>query len=766
MFDIGFLYGIVASVAMILIILIYTRAKATKYKELIDKEFCKILLFFSAFCFVDMVWGLLTSSAIQNSRLSYVVFTYGFHLFSAFSAFMWAGYAIYYIKAEGTLKTVLNIFRYTFISIQITVLASNIWTGLFFAIDENSVYKPYKLRNFMFFLQFAYYFILILYSLYMLLKSKKQQKPVIVYLKTAVFSSVPFFFGIGQMHLPDAPMYSLGFMVSAFLIYSFNITDQREQYAKRILREENSKLSSILSGVSGDYHGLYYVDMETNKFEIYNKHENDDSIDILYGFDFFVERENAIASDIHPDDRRLVLKMLDKNHIKKELENKRSFNFNYRIKVGDDYRYYMTKIIKPAEELGEHVIIGVFDDDERVREEIEKQNEIKEAMKAAETANKAKTEFLFNMSHDIRTPMNAILGFTEMAQKHLDEKQYLEECLSKVKLSGEHLLSLINDVLDMSRIESGKVKMNLASESVIKLCDKVICVSEELFTSKSIAFTHEYVDITNKFIECDSLYLGQILFNIFSNASKYTNEGGKVDFKVKQTNINGDKVFYSFEITDNGIGMSPEFLPKVFNEFEREKNTTASNIQGTGLGMSIVKKLLDLMDGKIEIQSEKDKGTKVIISIPFAIGKEVYEKNDDLTLLSSYSSLKGKHILLVDDNALNREIAVDMLSDLGLEVDEAGDGVEAVKLVKENISKYDYILMDVQMPLMNGYDATKAIRALDLEGCDTIPIIAMTANAFEEDKKNAFEAGMNSHLGKPVNVEELSNVLLNYVNKK
>ena len=182
--------------------------------------------------------------------------------------------------------------------------------------------------------------------------------------------------------------------------------------------------------------------------------------------------------------------------------------------------------------------------------------------------------------------------------------------------------------------------------------------------------------------------------------------------------------------------------------------------------MSIVKKLLDLMDGKIEIQSEKDKGTKVIISIPFAIGKEVYEKNEDLTLLSSYQSLNGKHILLVDDNALNREIAVDMLSDLGLEVDEAGDGVEAVKLVKENISKYDYILMDVQMPLMNGYDATKAIRALDLEGCDTIPIIAMTANAFEEDKKNAFEAGMNSHLAKPVNVEELSNVLLNYINKK
>lgn len=384
--------------------------------------------------------------------------------------------------------------------------------------------------------------------------------------------------------------------------------------------------------------------------------------------------------------------------------------------------------------------------------------------KQAQAANKSKTNFLFNMSHDIRTPMNAIIGFTALAQS-TDNLEKIHDYLHKVTVSSKHLLSLINDVLEMSRIESGKLQLNETPCSVRGIFSDLYMIMQEQVHSKKQTLEIITKNIKTEAVYADKLRCEQVLVNLVSNAVKYTPEGGHIIVSIEELPA-GDTEHATFEVhvIDNGIGMSPKFVEKIFQPFEREYNSTVSHVQGTGLGMTITKSIIDLAQGTINVASTPGKGTDITIKLtqPVYKGKLSSDKADNLSTALQENVFQGKHILVVEDNKLNREIAVTLLQQAGFITDEAEDGTQAVeKVAHAQAPYYDVILMDIQMPVMDGYTATKEIRALDNPSLANIPIIAVSANAFEEDKQASLQAGMNGHIAKPINIQELFSVLEN-----
>ena len=368
------------------------------------------------------------------------------------------------------------------------------------------------------------------------------------------------------------------------------------------------------------------------------------------------------------------------------------------------------------------------------------------------------------MSHDIRTPMNAITGFTAMAKKRLDDTEKIEDYLNKLETTGTQLLSLINQVLEMSRIESGKIILTDQKADVLERAAILRTLYSEQAETSGLRFTVTTQNILHNHVITDADRMKQITTNIIGNALKYTPEGGSVDYIIEEKPC--DRPGYSnyvFTVRDTGIGMSPEFVEHIFDEFSRENTSTVSKIQGTWLGMSIVKQLTDLMGGTIDIQSEKGHGTTISVTVPMkwdTEGKTV-SKND---CIKNAVHLDGMKILLVEDNEMNREIAEEILSENGVIVETAEDGDIAVDMDKKAIpGQYDLVLMDVQMPRMNGYEASRAIRKLDNPENSSIPIVAMTANAFEEDRQNALAAGMNAHLAKPIDIDKLVNTLVRFM---
>lgn len=391
----------------------------------------------------------------------------------------------------------------------------------------------------------------------------------------------------------------------------------------------------------------------------------------------------------------------------------------------------------------------------------EKNTQLNIAIEQANQASRAKSVFLNNMSHDIRTPMNAIIGFTELATKHLNNQDQARGYLEKISTSSQHLLSLINDVLDMSRIESGKIHLEEQSVHLPELIHNLQTITQANIESKKLTFNIQTMDITNEYIITDPLRLNQILLNILSNAIKYTPEGGAITMCIIQKkNTNKEYAEYAFAIKDTGIGMSEDFQKHIFEEFSREETSTVNQIQGTGLGMSITKSIVDMMGGTIQVSSTLGKGSEFIIHLPFKISEEKQENRNESNLQKNNLDFKGKKILLVEDNELNQEIAYTLLKERGFIVTVASDGIKAVECISQmNEGQYDLVLMDIQMPTMNGYEATQKIRELkDLKKA-SIPIIAMTANAFDEDRQKALDAGMNAHIAKPVNIDELEKAL-------
>ena len=394
------------------------------------------------------------------------------------------------------------------------------------------------------------------------------------------------------------------------------------------------------------------------------------------------------------------------------------------------------------------------------------EKELEKAVLEAKNANEAKTRFLFNMSHDIRTPMNAIIGFSELLEKHIDEKDKAIDYLGKIKSSSNFLLSLINYVLEMARIESGKLALKKEVGCVTELIESLTDVFEPGVKKKFITYSCE-TDIQHKYVIGDETKVREIFINIIGNSVKYTPEGGKISVSVKEEPFEKENyIAYRIIVEDNGIGMSKEYLPHIFEEFSREHTSTESKVTGTGLGLPIVKSLIDMMGGTIEVESQLGCGTNMNVVLPFELASEkqiLEEKQKEKEKISD--SILGKRVLLAEDNELNAEIAMTVLKENGLKAERAANGKQCMEMLKKMPEDYyDMILMDIQMPEMDGYEATKRIRNLDDARAD-IPIVAMTANVFEEDRQKALESGMNAHVSKPVDMNMLFKVMAQILKK-
>ena len=390
-----------------------------------------------------------------------------------------------------------------------------------------------------------------------------------------------------------------------------------------------------------------------------------------------------------------------------------------------------------------------------------------DALKVAESASKAKSTFLSNMSHDIRTPMNAIIGFATLALDDIRDGKKVQDYLSKILSSSKHLLGLINDILDMSRIESGKVVLEEQETDLVTTLQELQSIMEGQAKERKLKLHVDYSNLRDRHVYCDKTRLNQVMFNLLANAVKFTSEGGSIWLTMSQlepTYEVEDRAIYEIRVKDTGIGMDKAFIKHIFEPFERERTSTVSKIQGTGLGMAITKNIVDMMGGTIEVESQKGVGTEFIIRLELRLQAEAGAANEEGAKQHSHAEgvaeFAGKRLLLAEDNELNREIACMLLSKYGFVIDTAENGQEAVDLVAASAPDYyDLVLMDIQMPVMDGHEATRRIRNLKDKELAKVPVVAMTANAFDEDRKAAKECGMNGFISKPINMQEVVQAL-------
>ena len=446
------------------------------------------------------------------------------------------------------------------------------------------------------------------------------------------------------------------------------------------------------------------------------------------------------------------------------LHNKESMSSEFKKKDGS---WFLSMVVPQSYDKNGNVTSVLFANrdvtDEKLRE-LKQEEELREAKLKAECANKAKSSFLLNMSHDIRTPMNAIIGYAELASRHLQETDKLGRYLEEIQICGKELLSMLGNVLDLARIENNKVEMEYTVSNVHECFENCVIMFQQQAESKNqtISLTEQ---IMYPYVYMDEPHLSEVCLNIISNAIKYTNTGGWISCNVVQKSCEKeDWCNMIISITDNGIGMSEEFQKRVFETFERERNTTSSHIEGSGIGMGITKKLVELMDGTIEVKSKQGKGSTFTVTIPCrkaSEGDSLVKKNSNLC---NKDCLNGVRILLVEDNEINTEIATELLTEEGCIVETANDGVACIDMIeKADADYYKMILMDIQMPVMNGYDATLAIRKMKDTKKARIPIIAMTANAFAEDAQKGLSVGMNAHVAKPVDMNILVPTMLKFL---
>ena len=559
------------------------------------------------------------------------------------------------------------------------------------------------------------------------------------------------------------------------VVLGFGVKDA-EIRAQLAMTEEMKRNNSLVNILSDDYLSVFSLNYETDKYTVISK-ENSQSV--AQSHSSTAEAEAAISDYIskyvHPDDRKMLTEAIAYDNIKERLAHANRYRVTFRTSYGSKgYKYLDFVAGKEGDPDSPvtSVAMGFQDVDERVRKEKEYQEKLEDALSKAQAANIAKTAFLNSMSHDIRTPMNAITGFTSMAIKHIGDEEKVLDYLEKTQKAGNMLLSLINGVLEVSRIEAGQATLDEQPGDVYLSFETIQSTMQELAATKDIRLTFAFGRIKDRYVYADFVRCVRIFVNIITNGIKYTNEGGYVRVTCEQVGEAKDGIAtYRYTFEDNGIGMTEEFQEHIYEQFAREKTSTVSGIQGTGLGMSVVKSFVDLLGGDITVKSKLGEGTTFTVTLPFrmqerkqytdpvsgrVMSREYDENNKEMI------SFSGKKVLLVEDNEMNREISTEILAEEGMIVDTAEDGTVAVGMLREKgPGYYDFILMDIQMPVMNGYEATKAIREMFPDS--HIPIIALSANAFAEDRRKSIEAGMDDHVAKPIDVLVLKKTLAKYL---
>ena len=520
-----------------------------------------------------------------------------------------------------------------------------------------------------------------------------------------------------------------------------------------------------VEALSAGYSYICLINLETGDVELI-KGNNLPGLNGRYtqiDHNILLEQVNRLITEPF---RQSSVEFYDSTTIAKRLEGKNSL---FHTCERTDGTWILSMIVpQKYDENGRvvSVLLANRDFTEEKKRELEQEEALRQEKIKAEKANEAKSIFLFNMSHDIRTPMNAILGYSQLMKKELTNPK-LVHYQEMIEQSSQLLLSIINNVLDMARVESGKMELDENYE-VVGNITQLVCGAFAAEASKKNIELNKIVNVEHKHIITDSTKMQEILSNLISNAIKYTSAGGKVTIDTRE--LPYDKEGYTLiqtKVSDTGIGMSEEFLPSLFELFTRERNTTLSKIPGTGLGMAIVKNLVDLMNGSIEVESELGKGSTFTITIPHKIANKDYTNRNIESSNEFDIDFKGKRILLAEDNELNAEITTTILSEMGLEVKAVEDGILCVnEMQHQPANTYDLILMDIQMPNMDGYKATDCIRHLSQLEKANIPIIAMSANAFEEDKKKAFDVKMNDYITKPIDFQKMEEVLKHVLSKK
>ncbi len=682
--------------------------------------------------------------------------------------------------------------------------------------------------------------------------------------------------------------------------YFVDITREKESQSIIELQKQNIMQMEVIQTLSKDYQNVYFVDLENDTYEIYRTRGVTLDFGQRHGVEEMKFSEYVIKyanEQMYQYDREAFINAISKKEIVAKLKNRESFVYNYRLINNGKVEYYQTKFVRLGDN-PEKYILGTLNVDDETQKDIEQRSLLTDALAQAEYANRAKTVFLNNMSHDIRTPMNAIIGYATLASAHLDNRDRVEDYLKKITQSSNHLLSLINDILDMSRIESGNMQFEEKPERITDILSGIRNIVDSEVQAKQQSLYIDTTNIPDEEIMCDKLRMNQILINLISNAIKFTPAGGTISVKAGCiSSVPKGYVTYEFKVKDTGIGIGKEFLHQIFDPFARERNSTISGIQGTGLGMAITKNLVDLQGGKIDVYSEVGKGTEFVVTMQFRLYSEfrrqdnannfedkrvlvvgsnmgacldmskmlgqmglrnewtmyagdalnkvqqAMENNDryglyivdwlmpdmngiDITrsirnmagrevpiiVVSSYDwkeirdkaieagatkficgqltasdvkyvllgneensnkssgnvelekSYTGKRVLLAEDNEMNQEISCEILKELGADVDVASNGKEVIEmLTNKPAGYYDLIFMDIQMPVMDGYDATRNIRNLQDKAKASIPILAMTANAFYEDKVLAKDAGMDGHIAKPIELPKLIKALDKYL---
>lgn len=543
--------------------------------------------------------------------------------------------------------------------------------------------------------------------------------------------------------------------------------------AQRLQEEKNRRQQvELVQALTIDYNVVCFFELNTGAGTVLRSdEENGHPLKEIFSDEIILKDsiEQYIQRFVSQEDKERLRKALSCENLKKELTEKRVFTTYFRAIKNGEVKYFQVKAVR-AGVWGVHreIVLGFHSVDEEIRSEIEKKKLLEDALMQANQASKAKSVFLSNMSHDIRTPMNAIVGFTSLAITHIDHKEQVEEYLSKIMTSGNHLLNLINDVLDMSRIESGKVQIEEKPCSLSEIVYGLRSILQADVNAKQMEFQISMENVRNDSICCDRLRLNQVLLNLLSNSVKYTEAGGTIIMQVIEMDSAPEEFAdFEFNIKDNGIGMSEEFAKHIFEPFEREENSTISGIQGTGLGMAITKNIVDMMHGTISLKTRQGVGTEFKVSFRFRISSErmEHQEKNKKNFRENGAGTQTGRILLAEDVELNQEIAVTILGDAGFETEVAKNGQIAVEMLqKSEPGYYQVILMDIQMPVMNGYEATKRIRGLENRELASIPIIAMSANAFEEDRQEALKSGMNGHIAKPIDVENLFETLEEILN--